>query len=489
MRSIRTLRGDQGWFVVLADCDAALGVADALRTSTPLQVVAYPSGRPWLIGRWAASDLVLAQAGHRQVAVLGCCPVAATVLSAAASRARAPHELDPLATRLSGSFHLLGAMGGQTRVQGSVSGLRRVFRVQISGVTVASDRADILADLAGAAVDERWLAIHLLHHQVPHPLDGSGWRGVRPVADGCYLLLNPDGSDRVVSWWNAPEPVLPLAEAAPIVRETLRAAVAARTHAGSTISADLSGGLDSTPLCFLAARASTRVVAVTQGGADPGNDDARWAKRAARELSGVEHLMFHSQQLPVMYADMNQAGNGQDGPLARVRTNSRDAHIARVLVEHGSRLHLAGHGGDEVLEAPACYLHTTARTHPRIAANHLRGHRARSRWPLSAALRALADQRTYPEWLAGNADDLTAAPPLPHRRRTRRTWAGGPLCGFPHGSPLTLPMSPPGCCGRQQPPLNRWPPPAGSTPPSRLCAPAPGSHVTLLRSWPAPGCG
>src|ERR687893_299636 len=90
VRWIDTLRGDQGCFVVLAGCDAALGVADSLRTSTPLQVGAYPSGRPWLIGRWAASDLVLAQAGHRQVAVLGCCPVAATVLSAAASRARAP---------------------------------------------------------------------------------------------------------------------------------------------------------------------------------------------------------------------------------------------------------------------------------------------------------------------------------------------------------------------------------------------------------------
>ncbi len=408
--------GDQGWFVVLADRDAALGVAQVLyRRSPPPQVVTHASGRPWLIGRWAESELVLARVGEVQVAVLGCCPVTATVLSAAASHARTAHDLDRLAARLPGSFHLLAAIEGKARVQGSVSGLRRVFRARIAGVTVAADRADILADLAGAAVDERWLATRLMYPLVPHPLaDWIGWHGVRAVTDGCYLLINPDGTDRVVQWWSPPEPSLPLVEGAPIVREALCAAVAARTRAGGTISADLSGGLDSTPLCLLAARSTARVIAVTVGGADPGNDDLRWARPAASALDGVEHLVFHPHELPAMYEDLNQAGDGQDSPLARVRINARDTHIARLLVGCGSRLHLAGHGGDEVLQAPPdpC-LHTTAWAHPRIAASHLQGHRAWSRWPLPATLRALADRRTYAEWLAANADKLNVAPPSP----------------------------------------------------------------------------
>lgn len=407
---MRALSGGQDWFVVLADHDAAAGLTETLCAYAP-QVVAHPSGRPWLIGRWAVDQLVSAQAGPVRVAVIGCCPVTAAALSTAASRVRTASDVDRLAAGLSGSFHLVAAAGGQIRVQGSVAGLRRVFHTRVSGMTVAGDRADILADLAGAPVDERQLAVWLLSPFVPHPLaDACGWQGVHAVPDGHYLLVDPDGPDREMGWWDPPEPVVALAEAAPLVAETLAAAVAARTRAGGTISADLSGGLDSTTLCYLAAD-GPQMVAVTLGGCDPAHDDTAWAQQAAAGLGGVEHLMFDPAQLPPRYADISAAGHGQDTPFARVRNSARDAHLAQLLAERGARLHLAGHGGDEVLQAPPAYLHTTFRTHPGVAANHLRGWRARGRWPLAATARQLVDRRSYRGWLAANADQLTGAPP------------------------------------------------------------------------------
>ncbi|MGH8900183.1 MAG: asparagine synthase-related protein [Egibacteraceae bacterium] len=410
----------QHWFVVLADHDAAAGLAETLRAYAP-QVVAYPSGRPWLIGCWPADQLVSAQAGPVQVAVIGCCPVTATALSAAASRMRTIGDVARLAAGLAGSFHLVAAAGGQVRVQGSASGLRRVFHTRAAGVTVAGDRADVLAGLAGAPVDERQLAAWLIWPQVPYPLaDTCAWQGIHPVPDGHYLLVDPDGSGRVVAWWRPPEPVVALDEAAPLVAETLAAAVATRTRAGGVISADLSGGLDSTTLCCLAADSPARLLAVTLGGLDPAHDDTTWAKRAAAGLGDVEHLVFDPAQLPPKYAEIGTAGDGQDTPFARVRNATRDTHLARLLVERGARLHLAGHGGDEVLQAPPAYLHTTFRAHPRVALDHLRGRRARARWPLAATLRALADRRGYRAWLAANAAGLTAPPPP--RRTPHLSW-------------------------------------------------------------------
>jgi asparagine synthase (glutamine-hydrolysing) len=67
------------------------------------------------------------------------------------------------------------------------------------------------------------------------------------------------------------------------------------------------------------------------------------------------------------------------------------------------------------LLAPTAYLHTTAWTHPRIAANHLRGRRAKGGWPLAATLRGLADRCTYRQWVAASIDELTAPPPTPGR--------------------------------------------------------------------------
>ena len=364
------------------------------------------------MGRWAAEELVAAQVGGVRVAVIGCCPVTAAALSALAHRVRTAADLDRLGAGLSGSFHLVAAIDGRVRVQGSVSGLRRVFYTQVGQVAVAADRTDVLAGLAGAAVDEQWLAARLVHPSLPHPVaDGCPWQGMRALADDCYLLIDPDQPTRVVQWWHPPEPVLLLAEAAPTVAQTLVAAVEARTRVGGTISCDLSGGLDSTPICFLAAGGNSRLIAVTLVSTDSGHDDARWAQRAADQLHGIEHLVLDMQRLPLMYADVGGGGVGADEPHIVIRDHASITCVARQLVERGSRLHLRGIGGDQVLQAPAAYLHTTAWSHPRIAANHLRGRRAVSGWPLAATLRGLADRRSYQQWLTATIDDLTAPPP------------------------------------------------------------------------------
>ncbi|MDQ3762288.1 MAG: asparagine synthase-related protein [Actinomycetota bacterium] len=354
----------------------------------------------------------MAPVGGTQVAVIGCSPVTATSLSTLVNRVHTVADLDRLGSGLAGSFHLVAAVGGQVRVQGSVSGLRRVFYTRIGQVTVAADRADVLAGLAGAGVDEQCLAVRLIYPYLPRPLaDGCLWHGVRALGGDCYLLIDADQPARVVRWWRPPEPVAALAEAAPVVAQALVTAVEARTRTGGTISCDLSGGLDSTPLCFLAARGNARVISVTLVGANSGHDDAHWAQLATGRLNGVEHVVLDMQQLPLMYQDVGKAGVGADEPHIIVRDHASVAVVTRKLVERGSRLHLGGMGGDQVLLAPTCYLHTTARTHPRIAASHLRGRRALGGWSLAATLRELADHRTYRQWLTATIDDLTAPPP------------------------------------------------------------------------------
>ena len=380
------------------------------------------------MGRWAADELMATQVGGTQVAVIGCCPVSAAALSGLAHRVRTVADLDRLGVGLSGSFHLVATIDGKIRVQGSVSGLRRVFHTQIAEMTIAADRADVLAGLAGAVVNEQWLAARLGYPYLPHPVaDGCPWHGMQALADDCYLLIDPGQPARVVRWWHPPAPVVPLAEAAPTVAQTLAAAVEARTLAGGVISCDLSGGLDSTPLCFLAARGNSQVIAVTLVSTDSRHDDARWAQRAADQLDGIEHLVLDMQRLPLMYEDVGEGGVGADEPHITIRDYACLTRVAGQLVERGSRLHLRGLGGDQVLQAPAAYLHTTAVNHPRIAASHLRGRRAVSGWPLAATLRELADHRSYQAWLTATAEDLTAPAPAP----------GMPNLGW--GPPVRLP--------------------------------------------------
>lgn len=144
------------WFVVLPDCAAAAPVGAALRNRA-VQEVSHPSGRPWLLGRWHRNGMAVGAAGQAKIAVIGEHAVDAHQLTTAAGRTRTVADLDVLARSVIGSVHLTASVAGCVRFQGSVTGLRPVFHARIGDATVATDRADVLAGLLDAKVDERRL--------------------------------------------------------------------------------------------------------------------------------------------------------------------------------------------------------------------------------------------------------------------------------------------------------------------------------------------
>ncbi|MGH3903458.1 MAG: asparagine synthase-related protein [Pseudonocardiaceae bacterium] len=309
---------------------------------------------------------------------------------------------------------MIASVNGQVRVQGSLSALRQVFYARVAGLTVAADNAQVLVSSTGGDIDDRLIALRLAYPQLPYPLDGQClWRGVRNLAPDCCLVLDDEGSDRIRQWWSAPEPVLPLAEGTVAVRHALTDAVKARTTGEGIISTDLSGGMDSTSLCFLAASQTADLLSVRRMEADPGSDDDLWARRASTHLPGIEHLVFGHKEVPLIYAQLANAGEYPEDPYRWIRSLGRHIHLAKLLAERGCRRHLTGHGGDELFGTFPSYLHTLFRSHPLIAARHARGYRALRRWSAWDTLCALNDGTTFAAWLAGIAGQLTAPPPAP----------------------------------------------------------------------------
>ncbi|RLU85838.1 asparagine synthase [Streptomyces griseocarneus] len=401
---------EEEWFAVLPDGPAALTAVCALRPLAD-RIVAHGSGRPWLLGHWPEGQVTVARTGRARVAVIGRCPVTAVELAALVSHVEDLAQVERVAEALAGSFHLIASVGGRVRVRGSASGVRRVFSALVGGATVASGRCDVLAGAIHAAVDERVLVTRLLPAGAVHSVEGrSIWHGVMAVPPDHCLVLEPDGRAAVRRWWTAPEPVVPLAEGAVALRQALSAAVDSCTTAGGTVSADLSGGLDSTSLCFLAERGPARLVTTYRQGADPVNSDVAWAERARAALPEAEHQCLPQDVGPLWFAGAVGPHPPLEEPGAWVRDADRLADLARRMAAAGSRLHLAGHGGDELFSVTPRYLHDLAREHPLKAPAHFRTHRLRARQPLRPLLRTLVDRTTYAQWLALAAEEMDAAP-------------------------------------------------------------------------------
>ncbi|WP_158883530.1 asparagine synthase-related protein [Amycolatopsis anabasis] len=376
-------------------------------------IVTHPSGRPWLVGHWPPEELVVAQLGQVRIAVFGCCPITAGKLAALADRVRGLADLDEVAGALPGSAHLVASVHGQVRFQGTITGTRRVFGARLDEVPIASDRADVLAAMIGAEPDEDLLAASVAYAQFITPLnERSWWRGVQSVAPDSYLMLPHSGSARTVGWWVPPEPNLPLKVGALQVREALREAVAGRKPARGKLSADLSGGMDSTSLCFLAAERTPELLTFRWTEGSELNDDPAYAAEAARMLARAEHLEVAGDEGPPVFAPPYSLP-GTEAPRFQSRGMNRLRYGIRLLIEHGSGLHLAGNGGDELFTGSAAYLHTLFRAAPVKALRALRVYRALGRWPLLPTLTGLLDHQDLSSWWRDSADNLTGPPPHP----------------------------------------------------------------------------
>ncbi|GHF54573.1 asparagine synthase [Streptomyces mashuensis] len=417
--------GGSAYFAVLPDCEGALTAARRLPDHPGTRTLPHPSGRPWITGHWADDECVAVATRRAALAVIGCCPVRADDLRRHADRLTDLSRLTDLARSLPGSFHLVASLDGDVQIRGTASGLRLVFHADVAGVQVAACDASLLAHAAGTGPDPREVAVRLLW-PVPHPLyESSVWQGVSAVAPGEALHLPADGrTARTSRWWSPPEPVRPLAQGAPLVRQALSDAVDARTRQGGVVSCDLSGGLDSTSVCFLADRSPARVVASTWPGRDPADDDLEWAKRAAAHMPDVEHVVWDAHASPLVYTDLLGIDDPMDEPTIGVMDRARVLHHLPPLRARGSRLHLTGIGGDHVAWCSEAYYHRLLRRRPLFALGRLRGFKALFDWPLPGMARALADSRSYARWLATAPGRLRE--PLPATVTGTLGWSAPP---------------------------------------------------------------
>ncbi|WP_306318788.1 MULTISPECIES: asparagine synthase-related protein [unclassified Streptomyces] len=412
-------------FVVLPDTPAG---AEAAQLLDGAQVFRYPSGRPWLAVRTPLRRVSHAARGADAVVVIG--PSVAEGLDADLGAARDNAALHArLARRLPGVHHVISRTGTESWVRGTASGLRRVYATTgPGGPRLASDRPAVLAALTGARLDEAALALRLLDF-VPHPLGGRPvWRGVTEVDPAHALVLTADGTSgatrtRTRRWWHAPDPQLPLAEGALRLRDALDHSVRAHLATRTRVSCELSGGLDSTSLTFLARRTEPeRLALLTVASRESHAEDETWARRAAALAPEASHDVVPASEVPLFYEGV---GDGPapgdvptDEPLPVAPARARARMLLARAAATGSECHVTGYGGDELFMAlPAAAADLFPRR-PRAAWNRVGAVRHQLGWPLLATTRALLARRPFGAWLA---DAVTDDPP-PTARTPQLSW-------------------------------------------------------------------
>lgn len=125
-----------------------------------------PVRRPLILGSWRNGQLQLLTSGDLTIALLGTFQLSPLV-QRIVEQSRSLDDLTKLHDYISGSYHLIACLPGEMRVQGSVSGLRRVFYSTQSRTPVFGSRSDLVAAATHSTgqADVGWLCARLIYPQ------------------------------------------------------------------------------------------------------------------------------------------------------------------------------------------------------------------------------------------------------------------------------------------------------------------------------------
>lgn len=312
----------------------------------------------WLVGDWPAHEVRTACGYGRAVAALGPCGAIPTQIQALLTEMPA----EPALT-WPGCYTVVLAQTdtptGTVSVWTDVGGACPIYTTPHGGGTVWGSSSRALAALTGAQINNDWLAIHLA---APAATTMSGWsafNGVSLVEGGHRLTLQPGREPQVQVAWRPRRSSWTVA--AQDLRTALEDAVTARVAPARVVTADCSGGLDSTSLCLLAGRHAL-VIAITihPAGVDHGGD-LDYAHAAVAGSATITHRLMPLGERHLPYADI-AAIPATDEPAPSTATLAMFAAQLRLLADLGSDCHLTGDGGDTLLWTSPSYLADLARS-------------------------------------------------------------------------------------------------------------------------------
>lgn len=270
-----------------------------------------------------------------------------------------------LVTRWPGSYLALLILDDELFAFTDLAGQYPLYYRSSGGRTVVGTQAKATAREAGLAGEPDLLA---LAAQVVCPAvamltdDRSTIAGLSRVGGGYALRVKANGHCN--TWLPeppAPMPEMSFADAADALRAALDNAVRRRVDSTPHLTADLSGGVDSTSVAFLAARHRSHPIPVfTYHQPDAPAGDLAFARRYADLDTRLRSNLVSGGPGTLTYQHLDDVG-ATDIPDPAAVVRSRTRTLLRQVAATGSGVHLGGEGADALLVAPPGYLADLAR--------------------------------------------------------------------------------------------------------------------------------
>ncbi|WP_435111026.1 asparagine synthase-related protein [Nocardiopsis synnemataformans] len=358
----------------------------------------HRSGRPWILGGPTDGGFIASHNRHINVVVTGHTNIDEGELAKRLDGIDSLTRTENLAEELvEFDVLLLAHDGSQFRAYAPTFQSRSLFWTRFNGLAIVSDEQYPLAALNNFELDHGVLTTRIVNAEVSHPfIRRPVWHNVDALGIGEFLTVADGADPQRKKWWTPPQADRSISELGHELSSGIEEALRFRTQGSSVVSADLSGGLDSTTLSFFAAELGLDLHTFFIQARSKSNNDWKWSDRAVEEIAS-NHLKIPYQSVLDHITDEIPASLSMfpEGPGSLSSAIASAASIEQHISGSGSTLHLNGHAGDALFGQVSSMIWSYFRSGGHGRYTWLWRYRTMNRIPVSAMLRMLWDRRTF----------------------------------------------------------------------------------------------
>lgn len=287
-------------------------------------------------------------------------------------------------------------------------GLYPIYFMHLPEYTVFSSHQLVISSLFSKSVDSNQLLGSLLcSGMTEFKLRQSIFQNIQAVPP-CHGLLVTQTKNEYQKVWQD-EPIASLEEGSLLFRSALLETVQRRVSNLSHVSLDISGGLDSTPLAILTSKFPylMRSGLTYQSESEQEWEDGAIAKEVYENYD-IDPIFVSTDEAPSPYEMLVQAPL-TDEPIPFIHMFAKILYGLSLIKSEGSKLHLTGDSGDNVLKANGHYLIDLLKptTLPKFAQHLYARSRLRNHSPFKMLKEAIGLKfQGYPQWIRKQAENL-----------------------------------------------------------------------------------
>ncbi len=260
---------------------------------------------------------------------------------------------------LPGNYNLIVHENENTLIFSDITGLKPVFFTDYNNQFIAySSSSLILQQLINAEINTDWISKFLICPGIQELLqDQSPFQNIKCILPGHFLFFSPNKT-QYFPYWIPPPGEKNITDVSNKLKTHLLMGINNRVSMyGENMSADLSGGLDSTSLSVLAAKMMDKkgqtLNTITYGSTSE-REDTIYAQKVASKFANINSNILGVHEFPSAFSNLEIPLT--DEPLINATTFGNFYYGFNFIKAMNSELHLSGEGADAVLLSPYSYL-------------------------------------------------------------------------------------------------------------------------------------